>query len=110
MSGGRRNVEQDLRHQLSRDAVIGAKQLCHGSMGGVDAVLDDLVDRALKSRDRLLDARDLRGQQDAEARALLLRASRRAADPQPPQPPRPFGAPDVPGPDARPRTAQSYGP
>jgi hypothetical protein len=50
MSGGRRNVEDDLRHQLGRDAVIGEKQLRHGSMTSVDAVLDYLVDRAFKRR------------------------------------------------------------
>ena len=91
MTGGRRNVEDDLRHQLSRDAVIGVKQLRHGSMTTTDSVLDYLVSRAYGSPDRLLDARDLLGQQDAEARALLLRA----ADPVPPQPPRPFAPPDA---------------
>jgi hypothetical protein len=98
MSGGRRNVEDDLRHQLSRDAVIGEKHLRQGSMGGVDNVLDYLVDRAFRSPDRLLDARDLLGEQDQGARALLLRASRRAADPVAPQPPRPFSPPDAPRP------------
>ncbi len=96
MSGGRRDVESDLRHLLSRDAVIGEKQLRRGNMGGVDAVLDYLVSRAYGSADRLLDARDLLGEQDHGARALLLRASRRAADPVPPEPPRPFAAPDAP--------------
>ena len=96
MTGGRRDVERDLRHQLSRDAVIGEKQLRHGSMTGVDNVLDYLVDRSFGSPDRLLDARDLLGAQDQAARALLLRASRRATDPQPPKPPRPFSPPDAP--------------
>ena len=97
MSGGRRNVEDDLRHLLSRDAVIGEKQLRRSSAtGGVDAVLNYLVGRAYGSPDRLLDARDLLRQQDAGARALLLRASRRAADPQPAAHPRPFSPPDAP--------------
>jgi hypothetical protein len=46
-------------------------------------VLDYLVERSFGSADRLLDARDLLGEPDLEARALLLRASRRAADPIP---------------------------
>jgi hypothetical protein len=96
MSGGRRNVEDDLRHQLSRDAVIGEKQLRRSSSSSVDNVLDYLVSRAYGSPDRLLDARDLLGAQDQGARALLLRASRRAADPQPAAPPRPFSPPDAP--------------
>jgi hypothetical protein len=62
----------------------------------VDAVLDYLVSRSFGSADRLLDARDLLGAQDQGARALLLRASRRAADPIPPCPPRPFAPPDAP--------------
>jgi hypothetical protein len=35
MSGGRRDVETDLRRQLSRDAVIGEKQLRRSSMTSV---------------------------------------------------------------------------
>jgi hypothetical protein len=76
MSGGRRDVEDDLRHQLSRDAVIGEKQLRRSSSSSVDNVLDYLVSRAYGSPDRLLDARDLLGQQDQGARALLLREPR----------------------------------
>jgi hypothetical protein len=98
MSGGRRDVEDDLRHQLSRDAVIGEKQLRRSSSSSVDNVFDYLVSRAYGSPDRLLDARDLLGQQDQGARALLLRASRRAADPQPAAHPRPFSPPDAPRP------------
>jgi hypothetical protein len=98
MSGGRRDVETDLRRQLSRDAVIGEKQLRRSSMTSVDSVLDYFVSRAYGSADRPLDARDQLGEQDQGARALLLRASRRAGDPQPPEPPRPFTAPDAPRP------------
>jgi hypothetical protein len=57
MSGGRRNVEDDLRHQLTRDAVIGEKQLRRSSASSVDNVLDYLISRAYGSPDRLLDAR-----------------------------------------------------
>jgi hypothetical protein len=92
----RRDVEAELRRQLSRDAVIGEAQLRRGSVTTVDSVLDYLVSRAYGSPDRLLDVRDLLGQQDAGARALLLRASRRAADPVPPEPPRPFSPPAAP--------------
>jgi hypothetical protein len=98
MTGGRRNVEDDLRHQLGRDAVIGEKQLRHGSMTTTDSVLDYLVSRSYGSPDRLLDAMDLLGQQDAGARALLNPAARRAADPQPAGHPRPFSPPDAPTP------------
>jgi hypothetical protein len=96
MTGGRRDVEKDLRHQLSRDAVIGEKQLRRSSSSSVDSVLDYLVDRSYGSPDRLLDARDLLGAQDAGARALLNRAARRAADPQPAAHPRAFSPPDAP--------------
>jgi hypothetical protein len=92
---GRRNVEQDLRHQISPDAVVGEAQLRRGSMTTVDSVLDYLIDRAYGDPERLLDAMDLLGQQDAGARALLTRAARRAANPQPPPPPRPFAPPDA---------------
>jgi hypothetical protein len=67
MSGSRRDVETDLRHQLSRDAVTGEAVLLRGTTT-VDGVLDYLVSRAYGSPDRLLDARDLLGQQDAGAR------------------------------------------
>ena len=98
MGGGRRDVEMDLRRQLSRDAVIGEAQLRRGSVTTVDSVLDYLVSRSYGSAERLLDARDLLGEQDQGARALLMRASRRAADPIPAGPPKPFSAPDAPRP------------
>jgi hypothetical protein len=62
----------------------------------VDAALNGLVDRAFGDPGRLRDAVDLLGDEHAEAQALLRRAVRRAADPQPPGPPRPFAAPDAP--------------
>jgi hypothetical protein len=98
MSGGRRNVAAGLRHRLARDAQIGVAELRDSSTTTVDAVLDYLVERSYGSAERLLDARDLLGEPDAEARALLLRASRRAADPIPPGPPKPFSPPDAPRP------------
>jgi hypothetical protein len=51
--------------------------------------LDYLISRAHKSPDVLLDARDLLGEQDAEARALLYRAARLGRNPVEPEPPRP---------------------
>jgi hypothetical protein len=98
MAGGRREVESDIRQRIARDAVIGEKQLRHSSSSSVDNVLDYLVSRAHGSPDRLLDTRDLLGAQDQGARAPLLRASRRAADPIPPAPPKPFAPPDAPRP------------
>ena len=95
MGGGRRDVEADFR-QLARDAQIGVKLFRRSDETSVDPPLDYLVGRAYGSPDRLLDARDLLGEPDAGARALLLRASRRTADPQPPWPPRPFAPPDAP--------------
>ncbi len=89
------DVEADLRHQLSQDVRIAVSQLRHSSATTVDAVLDYLVERAYGCPDRLLDAMDLLGQQDAGARALLNRAARRAADPQPRQPPLPHAPPDA---------------
>jgi hypothetical protein len=50
----------------------------------VDASLDYLISRAYKSPDVLLDARDLLGEQDAEAGALLNRAARLARYPADP--------------------------
>jgi hypothetical protein len=90
-----RDVEVDLRHRLSREAVTSVVVLRRGTTT-VDATLDYLVSGAYGSSDRLTDARDLLGQQDIEARALLNRAARRAADPQPATHPRPFFPPDTP--------------
>jgi hypothetical protein len=92
----RRDVESDLRVQLGRDAGIAVAVLRRSSETSVDASIDYLVERSFGSAERLLDARDLLGEPDLPARALLLRASRRAADPQPPEPPRPFSPPDAP--------------
>ena len=98
MGGGRRDVEADLRARLARDAQLGEAELRRGDTTTVDAVLDYLVERAYGSAGRLLDARDLLGEPDQGARALLLRASRRAADPVPAALRRPFAAPDAPRP------------
>ena len=94
MTGGRRDVEADLRALLARDARACVKMLRTSSMTTVDAALDGLVDRAFGDPGRLRDAVDLLGEEHGEAQALLRRAARRAADPQPPGPPRPFSAPD----------------
>jgi hypothetical protein len=50
----------------------------------VDASLDYLIRRARQSPDILLDARDLLGEQDVGARALLYRAAGMARDPADP--------------------------
>ena len=81
MSGGRRDAGRDLRHLVARDAQIAVRALRRGRYATLDASLDCLIRRAYKSADVLLDARDLLGEQDAEARALLYRAAR------PPWPP-----------------------
>lgn len=91
-------MERDIRQQLGQEAITAVKVLRRGTTTTVDGAIDYLIERAYKSPDRLLDARDLLGQQDLEARALLLRASRRAADPVPPEHPRPFSPPDAPRP------------
>lgn len=94
----RRDVEQDIRRQLARDAQIGEAQLRQANVTTVDSVLDYLVERSYGSAARLLDAMDLLGAEGQGARALLNRASRRAADPIPPGLPKPFAPPDAPRP------------
>jgi hypothetical protein len=99
MGGGRRDVEADIRQQLAEHAKLEVRLLRASSATTPDAAIDRLVDRAFGSPERLLDARELLGdEEDQGARALLLRASRRAADPQPPAPPKPFAPPDAPRP------------
>lgn len=98
MAGGRRDVEADIRHRLARDAQICAAQLRHSSATSVDTSLNYLVERAYDSPERILDAMELLGADDLPARALLNRASRRAADPIQPGPPKPFAPPDAPRP------------
>jgi hypothetical protein len=84
MSGGRRDVESDLRQLVARDAQTAVRALRRRERPGVDASLDYLISRAYKSPDALLDARDLLGEQDAEAGALLNRAARLARYPADP--------------------------
>jgi hypothetical protein len=96
MSGRRRHVETDLRQRLARDAQIGEAELRRGSTTTPDAIVSYLVERSFGSEARLLEARDLLGEQDQGARALLLRAGRHAAYPVPPGPPKPFSPPDAP--------------
>jgi hypothetical protein len=92
-----RDLEDDLRRQLGQDARTAVKVLRAGSMS-VDGAINYFVRRSFGSASRLLDARDRLGEPDAEARALLLRASRRADDPTPPAPTKPFSPPNAPGP------------
>jgi hypothetical protein len=89
-----RDVEQDIRDQLGRDAKIDVK-LVRSTQTTVDAALDGLVREAFGSPERLRDAAELLGEDDGEARALLARAVRRAADPSLPAAPRPSPAPDA---------------
>jgi len=87
MSGRRRDVESDLRQLVARDAQTAVRALRRRERPSVDASIDYLISRC-KSPDVLLDARDLLGQQDAEARALLYRAARLARYPVEPESPR----------------------
>jgi hypothetical protein len=87
MPGGRRDVESDLPRLVARDAQIAVRGLRRGQ-GQVDDSLDYLMSRARTSPDILLDARDLLGEPDAEALALLYRAARLAGYPVEPEPPR----------------------
>jgi len=97
MTGGRRDVEADIRAKLGRNARTEVRLLRASSDTTVDAAIDRLVGTAYGSPDRLRDAADLLGPEDAAddvegqgARPLLRRAVRRAADPIPPAPPQPF--------------------
>jgi hypothetical protein len=71
----------DLRRLVARDARIVVRSLRRREHPNVVASLDYLISRAYKSPDVLLDTRDLLGEQDAEARALLYRAARLARYP-----------------------------
>jgi hypothetical protein len=88
MSAGHRDVETDLRQLVARDAQAAVRALRRRERPSVDSSLDYLVSRAYKSPDVLLDTRDLLGEQDAEARALLYRAARLARHPVEAEPPR----------------------
>jgi hypothetical protein len=89
MSGRRSDVESDLPRLLARDAQIAVQAMRRHGSTNVEPSLDFLISRAYKSPDMLLDARDLLGEQDAEARALLYRAARLARYQVEPEPPRP---------------------
>jgi len=97
MSGGRRDVESDLRHQLAEQARLEVKLLRASSDSTPNAAIDRLIDRAFGDPVRLRDAAALLGGEDQEALALLTRAQRLAAFPvQDPHPPKPFSPPDAP--------------
>jgi len=66
MTGGRRDVESDLRQLVARDALAAVRALRRRERPSMDASLDYLIGRAYKSPDILLDARDLLGEQDTE--------------------------------------------
>jgi hypothetical protein len=90
MSAGRSDVASDLPRLLAQDAQIAVRALGRPASTNVDASLDYLISKAYKSPDVLLDARDLLGAQDADARAGLYRAARLARHPVEPEPPRPL--------------------
>jgi hypothetical protein len=79
----------DLRRLVARDARIVVRSLRRREHPNVVASRDYLISRAYKSPEVLLDAGDLLGEPDEEARALLYRAARLARHPVEPEPPRP---------------------
>ena len=89
MSGGRRDIESELRQLVGRDAQTAVPVLQRRERPSVDASLDYLISRAYKSPEVLLDAGDLLGEPGEEARALLYRAARLPRHPVEPEPPRP---------------------
>jgi hypothetical protein len=91
-----RDVEADVRARVAADARAWVRLLRERNTTTPDIAIDRLIDRAFGSPDRLRDAAELLGDEHREARALLVRATRLAADPQPPAPPRPFAPPDAP--------------
>ena len=99
MTGGRRDVESDLRDQLAVQAKLEVKLLRASSATTPDAAIDRLIDKAFGDPVRLRDAAALLGEEDQEALALLTRAHRLAQYPvQDPRPPKPFSRPDAPRP------------
>jgi len=87
----RRDIEQDLRERLVRGAKTYVILLARGTTT-VDAAIDGLLRHAFGASARLWDAAEALGVDDpaaTEALALLIRAARRAEDPQVPElPPR----------------------
>jgi hypothetical protein len=94
MAGGNRDVEADLRAGLAESAKTFVI-LIRRTLTTPDGAVDGLVSKSLGSPERLRDAVELLGEDDSEARALLVRAVRRAEDPQPPQAPPPMARPDA---------------
>jgi hypothetical protein len=90
----RRDVGADLRQRLvasARRFVILIGQLQTTAEGAVDG----LVRNAFGSAERLRAAVELLGEEDGEARALLVRAERYAIEPRRPEPPRRDPRPDA---------------
>jgi hypothetical protein len=72
MAGGRRDAEGDLPGLIARHAQIAVQTLHRGEPANVDAAINYLISRAYESPERLLDARDLLGEPDAEASTVAL--------------------------------------
>jgi hypothetical protein len=94
MSGGKRDAEADLRHQLAQSARSFVVLLSRGQTKA-EAAVDLLAERAFGSSERLRDAAALLGDEDAPARALLTRAVRYAIETRQPAPPRREPLPDA---------------
>ena len=90
----RRDVEADLRRQLTKSAQAFVVLLSRGQTNA-EAAVDVLAERAFGSPERLRDAAALLGDEDVSARALLTWAARYAQDPRRPGPPRRDPHPDV---------------
>jgi hypothetical protein len=93
MTSGR-DGDQDIRSGLARDAKEYAV-LLRRTLTKPDAAIDGLVTRAFGSAERLRAAAELLDEGDSEARALLVRAVRRAEDPSPPPAPTVRERPDA---------------
>jgi hypothetical protein len=90
-----RDVEADLRAKLAQSARDFVVLLRRGSVRTSDAAVNQIVDHAFGSPERLRYALDLLGEDEQEPRALLTRAVRYAEDPRAPEPPRVYERPDA---------------
>ena len=81
------DVEADLRRKLAESARTFVVLLQRGLVATPDLALRQLADRAFGSVERLQDAAAmLDNERDGEAKALLVRAARLAANPSPAAP------------------------
>ena len=96
MSGGRRDVEADIRRKVADEARGEVRLLRFGSITTPNASIDRLIGWAYGSPERLRDAAALSGEDEHEPLALLTRAQRLAQYPIPLAHPKPFSPPDAP--------------